>query len=200
MAKYKYTSGMSTNDILNIDIDEFNKLNRQQMREYVERIAATANKRLRTLKKRGMNTPAVQQVNQSRRGTFSTRGKNLNELRAEFMRAKRFLQGKTSTVAGWKNVVNSTIKTLKTHNINISSQQFNEFWQTYQKLVEKDPTTADKNMKYEILRELNDQFVDKSNDDLDEIIAIMQSKLDDLYKESVSDYDTGASQFFNQVE
>lgn len=195
--KTSFTKGMSTQDILNIDLATFNKLNTQEMREMVQRLSSTANKRMKALRESGLDSPALRAVNRSRRGKFSTRGKNLNELRAEFVRAKNFLENKTSTVSGWKKVRNEIIESLQEEGINITISNFDNLWKAFNKLAEGNPLYFEKNYRYEVLRELKEEMENYDNTEVDEVVAAIQNRMDKLYEQVIAnDEDTGVSQFF----
>lgn len=95
-------SGMTIQDVMNMDANTLNRLNEKELRQVVSRLVSASNKRLRRLEKTG-NTSSPSYVNVKRTdGDFSTRGKNINQLRAEYVRARNFLNSKTSTVTGYK--------------------------------------------------------------------------------------------------
>lgn len=195
--KTSFTKGMSTQDILNIDLATFNKLNTQQMSEMVQRLSSTANKRLKALRNMGSDSPALRAVNRSRRGNFTTRGKNLNELRAEFVRAKNFLENKTSTVSGWKKVRNEIIESLQEEGINITISNFDNLWKAFNKLAEGNPLYFERNYRYEVLRELKEEMEDYSTTEVEEVVAAIQNRMSKLYEQVIAnDEDTGVSQFF----
>lgn len=86
---------------------EFVKARRDQMAQIVSRVVSTANKRINQLSKSkiGQSSPAYQQVkNMSPSGKFSVRGKDFNQLRHTLKEAKEWLNYKTSTTKGWKEV------------------------------------------------------------------------------------------------
>lgn len=91
---------MTTSELLNLSSVEISKLKKPQLRKIVQTLASTSNKRLKRLQQKGISTPASRYVDKS--GKFSTKGKNINQLRAEYIRAKNFLQSKTSTLKGYK--------------------------------------------------------------------------------------------------
>ena len=98
-------SGMSVKDVLNMDINTFSSLNLSDMRKVVGRLVSAGNKRIRTFEKAGENSPALRYINKSG-GKFSTKGKNLNELRREYARAKGFFESKTGNIKDWRKIKN----------------------------------------------------------------------------------------------
>ena len=107
--------GLKITDILNIDLDAFNKLNESELRALTSRLVSAGNKRIRRLKEHNINSPAVQGLGKA--DTFSTKleadvskQQRVNKLREEFSRARSFLTSETSTIGGYKKFVNRTTK------------------------------------------------------------------------------------------
>lgn len=117
MGKKKGTinvSGMSISDIMNLPIEDFNKMGESDLRRITSRLVSAGNKRIRLLEKRGINSPAMMSLGTDTK--FSTKlqkniGKDqrVNKLRQEFSRVRNFLSLKTSTARGY----NEYIKELK---------------------------------------------------------------------------------------
>lgn len=113
MARKKGTidvTGLSIGDIMNIDIDTFNKLGSQDLRRITSRLVSAGNKRIRALEKKGITSPALRSVGES--GKFSVKmPKGLdkqqiaNKLRQEYSRVRSFLSKKTSTIRGYNEYV-----------------------------------------------------------------------------------------------
>lgn len=113
MARKKGTidvTGMSISDIMNIDIDTFNKLGSQDLRRITSRLVSAGNKRIRSLEKKGIRSPAYRSIGES--GKFSVKmakGMNqqqiTNKLRQEYSRVRSFLSKKTSTIRGYNEYV-----------------------------------------------------------------------------------------------
>ena len=114
-------SGLSINDIMNMDIRKFNKLTEPELRKVVGRLVSASNKRIRRMESAGIETPALRKVNKSG-GVFSVRDKNLNQLRSEFVRAKSFLQSPTSSIKGYKETQKKTIEGLKKQGIDVKQE------------------------------------------------------------------------------
>ena len=107
--------GLKISDILNIDLDAFNNLNESELRALTSRLVSAGNKRIRRLKAKDINSPAVQGLGKA--DAFSTRlnpdvskQQRVNKLREEFARARSFLTSETSTIGGYKKFVNRTTK------------------------------------------------------------------------------------------
>lgn len=174
-------SGMSIQDILNMDADTFNKLDVSDMRKVVGRLVSAGNKRLRSFERAGESSPAVRHVAKSG-GVFSTRGKGLNALRSEYTRAKNFLQSRTGTRSGWKKVKKDTTKALKKQGVDVSPEQFDDLWKAYEDLKELDPEVATKKLKYTVLTDVSNMLDDKATSP-EEIAVELHSKLDLIYEQ-----------------
>lgn len=182
--KYKQpsiVSGMSIQDILNMDISTFNKLNTSDLRKVVGRLVSAGNKRLRSFERANEISPATRHVMKSG-GAFSTKGKDLNALRSEYTRAKNFLQSKTGTRKGWKQVKNETISGLKKRGIDMSESQFNDVWKAYEELKELSPEVANRGLKYSVLKDVADMVSD-TDKSTDEIANSLHEKLSQIYEE-----------------
>lgn len=97
-------TGLSIQDILDMDWKEINKLSLEEMKKLSMRLNSAANKRLRRVEASGEErwSPAYQAVQQSG-GDFSVKGKTTKaEIKAELQRAGSFLTAKTSSVRGTK--------------------------------------------------------------------------------------------------
>lgn len=182
--KYKQSSivsGMSIQDILNMDINTFNKLNTSDLRKVVGRLVSAGNKRIRSFERAGESSPATRYVENSG-GVFSTKGKDLNALRAEYTRAKNFLQAKTGTRKGWTKTKRETIKALRKHGVEMSEKQFDKVWRAYEDLKELSPEVANRGLKYSVLKDVADMTTDESKS-ADEIATALNENLSRIYEE-----------------
>ena len=176
-------SGMSIQDILNMDNATFNKLSTSDMRKVVGRLVSAGNKRLRSFERAGERSPAARHVAKSG-GKFSTKGKDLNALRAEYARAKNFMQAKTGTRKGWKHVKRETIASLKKHGVEMTESQFDNVWTAYEDLKELSPEVANRGLKYSVLKDVTDMVTD-TNKSADEIAMALNENLSQIYEEQV---------------
>ena len=198
-SKYKQpsiVSGMTVNDILNMDINTFNKLNTSEMRKVVGRLVSAGNKRIRSFERAGESSPATRHVAKSG-GMFSTKGKDLNALRAEYTRAKNFLQSKTGTLKGRKQVKKETISGLKKQGVEMSESQFEDVWKSYEDLKELSPEVANRGLKYSVLKDVADMVAD-TDKSADEIAMALHENLSQIYEEQagLNNGVDGVSEFF----
>lgn len=187
-------SKLSINDLLNLDIVDFNSLTEKEMRKVVSRLRDAGNKKIKRLEKSGLDTPAMRQVNRSG-GLFSTKGKSLNQLRAEHSRIKSFMQSKTSTKTGYKKVQQETIENLKERGVAIKPENLDGFFRVYEKLKEIDPAVSLKSVKYEVMQEISRKIDDL---DYEGLILEMQENLDEIYEATSGAYEnfSSVSEFF----
>lgn len=196
--KYKQpslVSGMSVQDILNMDIGTFNKLNASDLRKVVGRLVSAGNKRLRSFERAGESSPATRHVAKSG-GAFSTKGKDLNALRAEYTRAKNFMQAKTGTRRGWKQAKKETVEGLRKQGVGMTESQFDDIWTAYEELKELSPEVANRGLKYSVLKEVADMVTD-TDKSADEIATAIHENLSRIYEEQAGLNDvSGVSGFF----
>lgn len=152
---------MSIKDILSMGLNEFNKLKENQLRSLTNKLVSAANKRVRRFEAAGQKSPALSKVEQE--GIFSTRNKSFNELRQEFARTRRFLQSETGNIRGAKRVQNQVINNLNRSGVSITRDQYNIFFDAYEKLKQQNPEVAERRFKYMAMKEISDRI----NDDTD---------------------------------
>lgn len=130
-------SGLSTQDILKMDVY---KLNKQSLKAVVNRLISSANKRLRRLQKNASSSPAFKQhydYDKQELKPFTLKGaKTRNEVENVMKRVKSFLQAKTSTIKGYKEYAQDVKVQLGDFE---SKQQANDFWNTYNEWVKTHP-------------------------------------------------------------
>lgn len=190
-------SGKSIQDILDMDIETFNKLSKADLQKVVGRLVSAGNKRLRVFDKLGKSSPATRWLEKkSDDKYFSTKGKNLNELRAEFARARNFLNSKTSSYRGYRQVLKDTVKTLKKEGVKIPVNKLEDMLKAYERLKELDPNVATRGMKYPVFTEISQN----ANVDIDVVVVETQKKLEDIYKKQIDAMggaNDGTSNYFN---
>lgn len=152
---------MGIKDILSMGLNEFNKLKESQLRSLTNKLVSAANKRVRRFEAAGEKSPALSKVEQE--GIFSTRNKSFNELRLEFARTRRFLQSETGNLRGARRVQNQVINNLNRSGVSITRDQYNAFFDAYEKLKQQNPEVAERRFKYMAMKEISDRI----NDDTD---------------------------------
>lgn len=184
--------------ILAMDEKQWLQLSEQEMRKATKilvDVAAKRVKRLEAAKEKIGSSPALAMAD--RGGKFSTKGKNLNQLRQEFMRVKSFLTSETSTVSGFKKVQKQIKKQLEKHGIEMSEKNYLNFWNIYRKYSEIDArVNAGNDFKYTIMREIAEYIDDDKTED--EIMNSMGDKYNAEYERQQEEtaVDFSNSQFF----
>lgn len=99
-------TGLSIKDIMDIDLDKFNKLSERELKQITSRLVSAANKRIRAFEKKDISSPAVRSLGVNNRFSVKLTGidktQRVNTIKHEFARARRFLIAKTSTMKGYK--------------------------------------------------------------------------------------------------
>lgn len=102
---------MKVKDVLRLSDVQINKMSRKELAQVTSILSSAANKRIARIEKAGVTSPAVANV-KSHEGRFSVKGKNTNQLRGEFARARNFMSNTTSTVRGAKSSARQIEKNL----------------------------------------------------------------------------------------
>lgn len=179
--------GKSVSDILNMDYNDFISMNYSDMRKAVSRLVSAGNKRIRRLESRGLETGATDFVNRTG-GYFSTKGKNLNQLRAEFSRAKAFFGMKSSTIKGLKEVRKGMQDRLKEFNKGkkIPESEMDRVMRSYEELKRLDPSVNNKREKYNILQSIYEEIRNSPDTPIGEVAMKMKDRVTELYEQQAS--------------
>lgn len=188
--------GLKISDIMNMDWDTLNKLNKEDLKSITSRLVSASNKRVKRLAEtpRGKSSFAYQSVEERGR-KFSVRGMDTNQLKNEFSRAKRFLNMKTSTVKGWKeyrkNVETRTGYATEGESYNWSERTWSKYWIVYRKFTENYGGTYKKGDSDRIQQMLTEIMA--SNDkrrSADTFRRMIEDEYKSMYEENQEDYDT----------
>lgn len=118
-------------DLLNISANELNKMSRKELSKVVSQLGGTANKRLKRFEDLNIKSGVYSQTIKA--GRFSARGKTLNQLRNEYVREKQFLESKTSTIRGYREVKRNFEKNIIGSDTTLTDKQYERFWKFYNK-------------------------------------------------------------------
>lgn len=185
MKKYSKVS-----DIVNIDINDFNKLNTDELKTLVSKLSSVANKRLKRMEESNKLTSAYDSVMESG-GKFGVKGKKLNALRVEFIRAKAFLTDphgslkKTETTIGTKRTMNVTKQLLHEQGVKAEETTLDKIFRAYERLKKVDKSITEKQLKYQVLVEIS-KLTENQDISVDEIYDNLVDKLDIIYQENQS--------------
>jgi hypothetical protein len=135
-----------------MDVSEFNKLSLKDLRKVTGRLVSAGNKRIRRAEEKGVDSPAFAYIRESG-GMLSTKGKDLQQLRHEFVRAKNFMEAETSTIKGAENFKAESIELLKQEGVNLSNESFDTVMKAVETLKRNDDRVAMRSMKYRMMAE-----------------------------------------------
>lgn len=165
MAKIKKVSkgikikGKSTSQLLKMDIY---KLKAPSLRQVVNRLISTANKRLVRLKEKAPNSRALS-YHLDENGNiikFSLKdAKTRNEVEMVMKDVKNFLTSKTSTIKGFEEVRSDVERRIGEFE---SIEEENKFWKTYNEWVDKHPNLSARfNDSNTLVSMMYDEFIVK---------------------------------------
>lgn len=191
MARYNPFKGRTTQSLLNADVSEFMDWNTRELRQAVRRLADTANKRQKALQTKGIVSPATYEAGNAK---FSTAGKSENQLRAEFLRAKQFLESPTSTLTGARAFQREAKKELESRGINLKDKSYNDFLTTYLDMRDKDPSIRQRTLKYYLLREA--EIETDSQLSIEDLADRLDSEFQSMFEPGGTQYG-GVAEFFD---
>lgn len=152
-------------------------------------IQRTANRRITNLRKYAWESPALRKAEESG-GKFSiTSDMTKSQIKKELTRAYRFLENKTSTVKGYREMIKRTAKSLNARlpqQETISESAISAGWNVYDELKEQFPELEEAEYKYETLQEVVEQL--ESGMTMEEVVIDMADRLQRKYEEEESQY------------
>lgn len=176
---------------MDLPLNKIMSMSRAELAKATQTLAKAGNRRLTTMKKAKLSTPATEYI-KTHGGKFSTRNKNIYELRTEFQRTKTFLETKTSTVRGfkkWEQKMSDTLMTRTGIDYNsLTKTQKRKFWKAFAKLEELDPANTIKgSANYRTsVNEIYDAV--KGGLLMKDIDAFVDNLNRDLYEQSTKDF------------
>ena len=166
-------TGLSTEEILNMDVNDINRMNNRTIKALASRLVSSMNKRIRSLEKNAPDSQALHSLPEGHR--FSTKGLNRNEVRSLVGEMIQFGQMKTSTAKGWKSYRKSVESKLGGKLSDLKSEP--KFWETYRRLQESNHAIFQKLSSDEILKMTYEEAIENDED----LFERMQTSLDDIY-------------------
>ena len=181
-------------DLLNIDINDLNRMTKKQLLEVVRQLSKTANQRIYRLEQMKTGTLSPAYKKEEKRGeNFSVKGKTLNQLRNEYADVKNFLKMKTSTVSGWNKVRKETYNRIGTDFAGVDEVRF---WNLYRKLEELDYGSVQNVGSTTTQRMLRQELEQNSGDD-DDILSAMEKRITGEYEKIMESYNYEDDEFFD---
>ena len=204
---------MTTEEIINLDIEDIQKLNAKQLQRLTTQIVSTANKRVKALQSAGLEDSLILTQMKDFSGRFSSKieGKNkLNRLRNTFSNVRNFLLAETSTVRGYKKYNRETAERIagnknmrdpeardfvKRYESDIELRR--DFWRIYNRLKETYPDKfSGKGASERIQKLIISQMQSMPFSSTDEIYESMEDILNND-SEPEYEYDPELSDFFD---
>lgn len=204
---------MTTEEIINLDIEDIQKLSTKQLQRLTTQIVSTANKRVKALQSAGLEDSLILTHMKDFSGRFSSKieGKNkLNRLRNTFSNVRNFLLAETSTVRGYKKYNHETAERIagnknmrdpeardfvKRYESDIELRR--DFWRIYNRLKETYPDQfSGKGASERIQKLIRSQMQSMPFSSTDEIYESMEDILNND-NEPEFEYDPELSDFFD---
>lgn len=181
-------------ELINIDINDLNRMTKKQLSAVVKQLSKTANQRIYRLEhtETGTLSPAYRHI-EKRGENFGVKGKTLNQLRNEYTDVKKFLKMKTSTASGWNNFRKETYKRI---GVNFEGIDEKRFWNLYRKLEELDYGDVQSVGSTTTQRMLRQEMEQNSGDD-DDILKAMQKRITGEYEKIMESYNYEDDEFFD---
>lgn len=195
MTVKQWIKGKSTDALLNMTAQEFADMakNVSHLRAVVSRVASAANKRMRSLEKAGINSPAFAEARGKR---FSTAGMNEAQLKAEYLRARQFMSSPTSTVKGAKAWREKWQKELADSGIPSTEEQAEKLHSVMSRLYDISPAMHDKDFYYEMLSRVEQTINDEPMLGIDDLTEKFNAQIEDIYYDWFGEkYGYDASEF-----
>lgn len=163
--------GLSTQQILNMDVNDINRMNMRTIRALGSRLVSSMNKRIRALNKKAPMSQALSGI----QNEFSIRGLDRNEIRSKIGEMIQFGKMKTSTVKGWNQYRKSIESKLGGKLSDLENES--TFWETYRNLKDSNHAIFQKLSSDEVLKLTYDEYVNNPEDAMERV----QNSLDDIY-------------------
>lgn len=178
---------MKISDILNWDLQEFISSDRRSLAEATSLLARAANKRVKRLEKLEIESPALKSLKRTGNTHFGTKGKDLNQLREEFVRVKHFLESKTSTVSKFREIEKDTYKRMGF--VGQPSKEIRDtIWDVYHELEETESTLLKEYGSSETQKLIAEDV--KKGEGFTETLNTVKEELRKLYEEKqIKDFD-----------
>lgn len=200
---------MTVEDILNLSPQQIARLNEKEIRAATTILGSAANKRLKRALTKDTLSPAIRGMQRSG-GKISVSGKmNINQVRAEFYRAKSFMEAKTSTAKGFQK---STAEFASRIGVkNISKEESNAFWDIYSRIQSQNPFIIQMVGSGEVQKMIGDYMSDNGNIDSEALTesgkdAIVSELLNygqeqyETYAQEMADWEKGLTDEYFELD
>lgn len=195
---------MTVKEIMNMQYAEFNRMTEKELRAVVLVLADAGNKRLKDFETEGISSPAYVYI-KDHGGKFSTKGKNLQELKHEFTRAINFMGSATGTVRGARKLYIQVSTKLAEKGVKITPEQYDKFWKSYEKLKDKDPRITERQYKYGVLTAISNVIQKKPDITVRGIQRKIGQELESIRRKEIQNNGTerdsaGVSKYYRKIK
>lgn len=199
-------TGKSAMQLAHLSATQIKGYDRQNLARIVTKLNSAANKRVVRLEEAGYNTPAMRAAKVDKGQRFSVAGKNLKQLRAEYIRVSGFLKADTSTKKGYKGFLKQIQKAFSDKGVKIGgkggtdTQDFvQKVTKIYDWLKEKSPIIEESGYKYEAMKMIS-EYVSQGNLSESSIKRRMAKWVKEVYEEEQRKRNIDTSNFFDITE
>ena len=199
-------TGKSVNQLVHLSATQIKGYDRQNLARIVTKLNSAANKRVTRLEKAGYNTPAMRAAKVDKGQRFSVAGKNLKQLRTEYIRVSGFLKADTSTKKGYKGFLKKIKKAFEGKGVKIGGKGGTDMQDFIQKetkifdwLKERNPIIEESGFKYEAMKMIS-EYVSQENLSESAIKRRMAKWVKEVYEEEQRKRNIDTSNFFDVTE
>ena len=175
-----------------VNLPNMKQYDKDTVEAVVRKLTTIANQRLRSLERNNLqDTPSYRNIaKEYKDAKFPTKLSSMsrNELLKQYSRLNWFLDNKTSTVKGAKQVVADFNKRLGTK---LTADQEQTFWEVYNKLKEMAELTTE--LYYLDSNQIMQQTAETVKDSkmsVDDMLDTMKTKVENAYREKMGQYVT----------
>lgn len=188
----------SVKETLDLPLSRIMSMSKNELRLAVQQLSMESNKRLAYFKKRGISTPATAYI-KNNGGKFTSKNKDLTQLRAEFQRAKGFLESETGNIKGYRawetRVANTLAENTGIDYNSLTELQKRKFWDAYAKLEELDQANVYGANYRGSVNQIYEQV--KGGATYAQLEKFVNQLNKDIYKEQSADFLEGENNPFN---
>lgn len=171
---------MTSKDLLNISIKEFNKMSTKELSKAVSTLQGVANKRVKRFHEAGVTSPALSKYEYRVHIADLRKETDINRIRSEFMSVKTFLESPTGSLRGYKKIKKDITNTLLEHGVDIRNVSYDDFFELYEKLKDYDRYYSSKDFRYNTFEVLSEMMVGCQVIDFNELMKNLQQRYENI--------------------
>lgn len=180
---------MTVKDLINLDINDFNRMKKDELKQAVNTMSNAIRKRIKRFEESEFSIEDISVFDKFRDSYISVKGKTLNQLRHEFVRARSVLKSPTGSVREYRSTRNKSISKLAKKNVTVTPEQYDNFWKAYNRLQKTDKGSgarSNKEFKYNLIREIS-EYMNGEDIDMDEVTTALYNELERIYDETMDE-------------